>query len=571
MKLKKERFQKYLLIGTAVLTTLAISPGIGYDPINLPKMLVVVTGASLLLMPLISGLGAIYMRDKVFPFLLLILALGLAISLFTNSAPKGQQLWGAWGRSTGLLTYFAFFVLMLTSYVMATYSNMEFLRVSFERLSYFISAYTLAQAGNIDPINWSQKLMVATLGNINFMSSFLGLASCSMFVRIINEKIPVTAKIHFGFFISLNLFLIWISESIQGIGVLAAGVVVAIAFKIRSHLGLRKSIYWLLSAVPLGLFVFLGTAGIGPLSVLRQETVVFRIDYWRAGVRMTVDNWINGVGIDSYGDYYEQYRDLDAVLRTGPQRVTNTAHNIFLDVASGSGAIVGFIFLVIFVRTLLRLYRILKLGGYSSSEVAFASIFVGFFVFSLISINQIGVGVWGFIAMGCLNGVNLKGEELASGENKSKTQISRKKILDSNTRSRDSLSVGSLIGTILIGILGATLALAPNVIDARMLKAVQRLDFVEMRRISTSDWSASYHRNKYQTLAMEQSRIEEAYDFAVKELERDARSGISLRIVAYSDLAPREMRLDAIERLRRMDPFNADLFKELQDLQTSIS
>jgi hypothetical protein len=48
-------------------------------------------------------------------------------------------------------------------------------------------------------------------------------------------------------------------------------------------------------------------------------------------------NSLNGVGLDSYGDFYRPFRSLEAVTRTGPQRVTNTAHNIFLDVTTGAG------------------------------------------------------------------------------------------------------------------------------------------------------------------------------------------------------------------------------------------
>lgn len=571
VKLRWETFLKNVLIGTAVLTTVAISPSFQYDPINLPKMLVIVTGASILLIPLILELREIKEVKKSFPSLVLLFLLLLTASMFSNPVNVWQQLWGTWGRSTGLLSYWAFFILLMTAYLLAIKSNVESIRITFERLSYFISAYTLAQAADLDPINWSQKLMVATLGNINFMSSFLGLASCSMFVRIICEKISVTSKVHFAIFITLNSFLIWISGSIQGIGVVAAGISLTVAFKIRSEFGFRKSIYWLITVVPAGLTVLLGTAGVGPLSKLEQETVVFRLDYWRAGIRMTIENWVNGVGLDSYGDYYEQYRDMDAVFRTGPQRVTNTAHNIFLDVASGSGMVIGLLFLMIFAVTLIKIYRMLKQGQNSSTDIAFASIFAGFIVFCFVSINQIGVGVWGFIVMGCLNGVNLRKEKHTKTETKSKARNASGRYLDLHSDFRESWKVGNFAGTVLIGLFGATLAFIPNVIDARMLQAVQQLDFDEMRTIASSDFSTSFHRNKYQTLAMERSRAAEALNFALKEVERNPRNGISLRIIAYSNTAPREMRLEAIEKLRDMDPFNADFLKELQDLQTSIS
>lgn len=567
----REHLLKYGLAGTAALTTLAISPGIGYDPINLPKMLVVVTGSSVLLIPLIMEFKATFAKNKILPLLALALALALAISLITNSAPVGQQLWGMWGRSTGLLTYWAFLILLLTAYTLALKTNVDSIRVAFERLSYFISAYTLAQAGDVDPINWSQRLMVATLGNINFMSSFLGLACCSMFVRVIIDRIPATSKLYYGLFVSLNLYLIWISESIQGIGIFAAGVVVSIAFKIREHFGFLRSLYWLLATIPIGIVAFIGTIGVGPLSILKQDTAVFRLDYWRAGVRMVVAEWINGVGIDSYGDYYEQYRDFDAVVRTGPQRVTNTAHNIFLDVASGSGAIAGLLFVLLFLFTFLKLIRMLQTGHSNSTEVAFASIFVGFFVFCLISINQIGVGVWGFIAIGCLNGANERKRDSTGAASRIKENFVNKGIVNSGKQAKENLSIGALVSISLLGFLGFATSSVPNIIDARMLRAVQILDYDEMRRISVSNLSASYHRNKYQAILVEHGRFSEAYNFAVKEIERDPRNSVSLQIIAYSDSAARDRRIEAIARLKAMDPKNETLLTELRNLESRLS
>ena len=328
MRNSVEILSKIVIVGTPILATLAIAPGLTYDPINLPKALVVITGASLLVTSLIVNFPKLFKINKLLTFFAIIFLCSLLFSLVFNEASISQQLWGVWGRSTGVLTYLAFVIFLLASAIEGEKKDQISLRRGFERLSYFISIYTLAQAGDIDPINWSQKLMVATLGNINFMSSFLGLATISMLSRIIIEKLSVTSKSFYGLFAALNLFLIWISGSIQGIAVVAAGLSILIMLKARKEWGLKASIAWLSSVTPFGILILLGTAGVGPLNALKQETVIFRMDYWLAGVRMTKENWLNGVGVDSYGDYYEQYRDLAAVERTGPQRIT-IQHIIF--------------------------------------------------------------------------------------------------------------------------------------------------------------------------------------------------------------------------------------------------
>ena len=564
------RFGLIVLIVTSTITTLAISPFSSYDPINAPKMLVLVSGASLLLIPLLASLRSLVGINTLFISLVLALVSALLVAFLRNPAPYAQQLWGVWGRSTGLLTYIAFVVVLLSTMLFSFKSEGKTLRQVFERLSYFIAAYTLIQAGDIDPINWSQKAMVATLGNINFMSSFLGLASISFFSRLLIEKLPITAKAHYLILISTNLFLIWISGSIQGVAVFAAGASIILAFAIRRNLDFKRVIYWLLSIIPVGAISFLGVAGLGPLSMLRQETVIFRRDYWLAGIVMTKENWLDGVGIDSYGDYYEQYRDLEAVVRTGPQRVTNTAHNIFLDVSSGAGVLAGLAFFAMFVLTIARIIKVLNRGEFDPSLASFSGMFVGFVIFSLISINQIGVGVWGFVFMGYVIGAGAR-QELLSNNSLSKKDPEKegsKKYPDAGRGIENSKVSRNLlfVVTLLVGAFGFFSTLIPFRTDINMLAAVRAKDFESMRIVASRDSATTFHREKYMTLLLDAGRELEAYEFALSEYERNPRSGITLRVIAYTEQASKELRVDALERLIERDPNNSDLVTYARDL-----
>ena len=564
------RFGLIVLIVTSTITTLAISPFSSYDPINAPKMLVLVSGASLLLIPLLASLRSLVGINTLFISLVLALVSALLVAFLRNPAPYAQQLWGVWGRSTGLLTYIAFVVVLLSTMLFSFKSEGKTLRQVFERLSYFIAAYTLIQAGDIDPINWSQKAMVATLGNINFMSSFLGLASISFFSRLLIEKLPITAKAHYSILILINVFLIWISGSIQGVAVFAAGASIILAFAIRRNLDFKRVIYWLLSIIPVGAISFLGVAGIGPLSMLRQETVIFRRDYWLAGIVMTQKNWLDGVGIDSYGDYYEQYRDLEAVVRTGPQRVTNTAHNIFLDVSSGAGVLAGLAFFAMFVLTIARIIKVLNRGEFDPSLASFSGMFVGFVIFSLISINQIGVGVWGFVFMGYVIGAGAR-QELLSNNSLSKKDPEKegsKKYPDAGRGIENSKVSRNLlfVVTLLVGAFGFFSTLIPFRTDINMLAAVRAKDFESMRIVASRDSATTFHREKYMTLLLDAGRELEAYEFALSEYERNPRSGITLRVIAYTEQASKELRVDALERLIERDPNNSDLVTYARDL-----
>jgi O-antigen ligase len=528
-------------------------------------MLVIVTGASAIFPLLIFFYKDLFEINRITTIVSLLFFLALLISFITNSSPKSQQLWGVWGRSTGLLTYTAFLVFLLSSSLIGMKSEQQSLRTIFERTSYVITIYTLVQAGGVDPINWSQKAMVATLGNINFMSSFLGLASISFASRLINERLPITAKCHFATFVFLNLYLIWLSGSIQGLGVFAAGMTIVIAFKLQLLLGQKYSFSWLICSSLLGIFVFMGSMGIGPFKMLEQETVIFRLDYWRAGLSMTANNWLNGIGIDSYGDYYEQYRDRAAVTRTGPNRISNTAHNIFIDVSSGSGVITGILFICFYLLVLTSVYKVFKNRKWDSSFVAFSSMMIGFMVFCAISINQIGVGIWGFVFMGYLVGSSrrLMSKTIPNKEKKShfreKAGESEKLVTNSSINSKIFLSL-------ILGLIGFISAFLPNLTDMQMLTAVKNQNFEEMRKVVGKYSSTSYYSRKYMLSLVDSGQMSQALEFAKLEIARDSRNEVALRIIAMDESVQVYKRREALVALKDRDPKNYEFVREVDQL-----
>ena len=564
MTVRLQKPQSLILVTTASLVTLAITPGLAYYPINLPKMLVLATGAGLLTIPALLGCIQLFRELTMYIVSTFIFCALLLVSTMTNSTPIAQQFWGVWGRSTGVLTYLSFIVLMFSATCVAFRNDPSVVRQWFERVSYITTSYTLMQVGDLDPIDWSQKLMVATLGNINFMSSFLGLASISMITRIMVDKIALPTRLHYLFFISVNGFLIWISGSIQGIAVFAAGVSVVLLMQVRRSRGLKSALIWFSPLLPTGGLILLGTAGIGPLSTLKQETVLFRIDYWLAGIRMTLDNWTNGIGVDSYGDYYEQYRDMAAVTRTGPQRITNTAHNIFLDVSSGAGIFAGIAFVLIFASTLYVIFKMFRSNTFSTTDLAISGMFIGFTVFCLISINQIGVGIWGFIFIGFLQGSAARINLNTKNPNQRNTHSDSKRVL--NIPTEQNWNLKTRIASAILGVFIFLVALIPNVTDARMLNAVKRQDSQAMLEAVSSLAATTFHREKYMTLLLDAGRELEAYEFALSEYERNPRSGITLRVIAYTEQAPKELRIGALERLIERDPNNYELVTYARNL-----
>jgi O-antigen ligase len=559
----------------AVATTVAVNPWTAYDPINLSKLLVISTGAAYLLVWVIVNLKRASRSDWSLMILVFMFFSSLVISFFSNLAPWYQQFWGIWGRATGLLAYSSFLVILIAAHLMASTQTLKQTRIIFERTGYFIALYTLLQLLELDPINWSQKLMVATLGNINFMSSFLGLAAISYSSRFLIEKSNVSSKLFFMLMSFLNIYLILVSKSIQGIGVYFAGLALLATFVIRRKSSFIRSIFFLITSIFLGVFALAGTAGIGPLSLIKQETVQFRIDYWQSGINMLTANPLNGVGIDSYGDYYRQYRSLEAVTRTGPQRVTNTAHNIFLDVFTGAGLIAGLLFLSIMLLTALAVLKSLKLNTKDNDFSVFAALWLGFIVFCLISINQIGVGVWGFLFTGLITGSTAKYqlEFKFSGKQDRLSQYKIGKVYaDKNGRSE--ISVKNLhnsrpIEELLSALLATTMfitTLIPNLIDARFLAAVKKSDLSQALELVNRVGAQDFHKEQLISRLAQQGNEVESLELALSTIKTNPRNWAASVEIIVNKSASREQKSEAAKRLVEMDPNNQLLREDVKDL-----
>ena len=568
---KNLNFAKILaLIG--IFTSVAINPWFAYDPINLPKMLILSTGAAYLLGGLLlnfSGLSRPYLP------LFLVSALfiaSLVFSLFANSAPAYQQFWGVWGRSTGLLTYFAFIVLMLSTAMISSTASLSLIRISFDKLGYFITLYTLLQLMDLDPINWSQKLMVATLGNINFMSSFLGLTSISYLSRILLERLSLSSRLFYLAILLLNLYLIGISQSIQGIGVFLAGLVFLLTYKFRQKFSFLSTLAVFCASLVSGLVVLLGTAGFGPLSMLRQETVIFRIDYWTAAINMLTANPLKGIGIDSYGDFYREYRTLEAVVRTGPQRVTNTAHNIFLDVFSGAGVFSGLMFLSIMALTLYWIFTALRANYQNFDLTAFSAMWLGFMVFCLISINQIGVGVWGFIFTGVINGYVIRfrvdnfAKDTSSQKGKKSLDVEKKRASlefgTGKTLGRGK-SIQLLTSTFLALIVGA-ISILPNIADSRFSHEIKSANLDNALKLSTSVGIQDFHREALMSALAKAGRPVDTLKVAESLLEQNPRNWQAWVAILSSEVATDNRRIQAANQLLRLDPNNKIVEAEIK-------
>jgi len=340
----------------------------------------------------------------------------------------------------------------------------------------------------------------------------------------------------------LALFNIYKSKSQQGNLVFLAGVVVVGYLYVRGNSKLKKLSWLYLVASVLGFVaVLLDILQKSPWSsILYKESVTFRGDFWRAGWKMTLENPVFGVGLDGYRDHYRASRDLVTALRPGSDAMTDSAHNVCLDISSGG----GFPLLVIYVFLVgLTIYSAVKVirrsSGFDFGFAAVLGAWVAYLAQSVISINQLGLAVWGWVLMGAIIGYEINTRENIEVKN-----------------------VKSAYPTAAIGlglIIGLGIGLPLMVADATFRSTVKAGDVLKIEA-SVRQWPQSVTRMTLAAQILREGNLPERSIVIAREaVEFNPMNYEAWRELLLQPNATESERVQAFKMMKKLDPFNPNL------------
>ena len=448
-----------ILCWTALFTTLLVTPWASYDPINVPKLAVISIGGFTALCGLIA-IGGITRQKQMWPVLVLMAAFvgDLTIVLFVSGTNFSQSFFGTFGRATGYVAYIALAVLLVVAAQLANTDTLKKISNYLLLAGLLSLLYGVIQILSLDPFNWANQYtpVIGFLGNPNFQSSFLGFSGVLAFALLIGPG--RRWAIRFGFFVFIVAITIVIgeTESQQGILVLLGGITIISCMWIQKSkikfLSIPTYAFSLIGAT----LVALGSLNKGPLaSLLFQDSLTYRGDYWRAGWKMSIENPIFGVGLDSYGDWYRRARTVEATVRRGPDVTSNAAHNVLLDFSSNGGLPLLVIYLLITLLVITSIVKVLKRSvEFDPVFSGLVAVWVAYQAQSIISLNQLGLAVWGWIISGLIIGfeINTRNKTGISTEE----TLHRRKTTPKNSPKETSprivlgitsgILIGSLIG-----------------------------------------------------------------------------------------------------------------------------
>lgn len=430
-QVEAKKVQSFILFG-GVFTTLTIWTKLE-DPINLPKMFVLVLIAAIALGLVIPALLSAHKlssgNQKIAIYLVSLFAVGLVITTATTDV-KYTAIYGEYQRNNGFLSYLAMVILMVSGSLVFTLKSAHRYFKFYGIAGLALTFYGILQALGKDPVGWKidYNPFITTLGNPNFTSGFLGLSGIAILYLTLDAK---DRKYQAMYAVGLlaDLYILKRSGSIQGAFGFVIGAAVIILVKIwlvnRSY-GKVSLIFTALLSAPVALAVL----NIGPLaSRLYQGTLRNRFDYWNAAIGMFKDHPIFGVGIDRFGEYYRQYAVQNQVVQG---QITDNAHSVYLQLLATGGLIlfVPYILLVLFI-TFIGFKSLIKFQDEDKFKVgAIFGIWLGTVVVNVVTIDNLGVGVWFWITGSVLIAVSVSSGEkessaLKGGERSTKGKVKK--------------------------------------------------------------------------------------------------------------------------------------------------
>jgi O-antigen ligase len=557
----------------ALITCVIVTPNLALDPINLPKMVVLVIGAFIALGLIATSLSTVvdsnYKRLGIF---LVVFLLSLISSVLFSETPLTQGIYGVHGRNTGLLTYASFVILMFSS---ALVSNSEQIGKFHKYLVWagvISTVYGFFQFLGIDPAGWDiyASPVVGFLGNSDFQSAFLAIFASAVFALGVfrdNNR-------YFNFTLSVSAMLVAVlTQAKQGIIAFILGastIILVIAIRNRARFLLRLYAVGMASGV---ILLVLGILDQGPLGhFIYKTSLEARFYYWQSSIRMFLDNALTGVGLDSFGDYYPRYRTEEAVSwNTQP---TNAAHNVFLDYAANGG--IFFLALnVTLVVLVLKSFREVIVNRRNFNPY-YISIFAGWVAFqaqSLISINQIGLAVWNWVFSGFLIGFDLN-ERISLNQ---KVSISPKNTRKKIAKVQNTLPTKAMIGGLLGALLSSAIVLPAYVGSVSYWKMINSGD---LSKVEKSAYVWPRDEFKYWSVLLTvggnasaldantsdpnppeiQKQIDELNNAALeinKDATKDFPNSVHLwRLYAKNPMATKEEVLIATKMVKLLDPNN---------------
>ncbi|CAN2171415.1 O-antigen ligase-related [Candidatus Nanopelagicaceae bacterium] len=561
----QEKFTAKLLALTLGAVTVLVFTQSVTDPVNVTKLFILGGLAFASLGAALAGKGSTHLKPHRLALVLIgLFLLASIVSLVASKAPLSQSVYGVYGRNNGFLLYILLILVFVSTLTIQNSNLFKYLLGALFFAGSVNVAYALWVMAFGDFIGWNNIYgnLLGTLGNPNFIGSFFGMFSALLFTYFFNPESSWKIRVASIGLLVLTFIGIIESNAVQGKVLFVAALGITLFFYIRSRVQfvVTDLSYIFLASVGFLLALF-GTLQKGPLAgVLYKETVSLRGQYWHAGWTTGSQNPWFGAGFDSYGDWYRRSRRESALTLPGIDTVTNTAHNVYLDIFAFGGwpLLCGYIAInLLVIVTILRVT--IKSRRFNPIFVSLTTVWVCYQLQSIISINQIGLAIWGWIFGAAIIAFGINEKNQTQKEQALSTGKQRNRAKNQNEPVFSPHLVAGLFS-----VLGLILSVPPLSADIKWRAAQVSQDVVKVEATLQGSYLNPHSTYRYiNTVGVFESNglFELAHKYALIAVEYNPESFESWRNLSLLKLATQAEKDIAFQNMKRLDPFNQTIGK----------
>jgi O-antigen ligase len=555
------------ILGSLITVTLYFQSNL-VDPFNSPKFWVLMIAAAWLMGHLWLDREIIYKTSsirKLFALVIIFLLGALLSTIFADF--HLTAIYGEIMRKNGFLTYFSLGILMVASSIyLRSFHLKNLVQVTFFVL-FIVLSYGLLQTTGNDFIEWNNPYnsVIATVGNPNFAGAIMAIMGVLIFSSIFMKDFGKNYKFAAVILSLLCVFTIYRSNARQGLLSYAVGICFFLIVLLWSK-SKRLGLFGLLIGVAIAFISILGMLQIGPLEkYLYKGSVSVRGYYWRAGFEMLRENPLFGIGMDSYGSYFKEFREVNYPLSYGFEITSTNAHNTFIQFFATGGLLLGTAYLVLNLFVLRRAYVALKnqSGANRIAVSGLVSAWIAFHAQSFVSIDNIGISIWGWILAGAIVGVSTSSSDspdsIARSNSKVKTNIEIGRVLISGT--------ATLMVVILVALLYRTEVNTFKIMSSFDLQNPQIREIyrdLNLKNIDSRLNNPTYRLTSASNL-VRAGFPEEGIDAIKQILKSDRRNLDALTVLAqiYENTGRIPESITIRQDISRLDPWNAKNYLQL--------
>jgi O-antigen ligase len=549
----------FLFIGIPFATVFLLT-GAVTDPVNVTKLFAAgCVGVGAFAIASVYGAKEIWRTSKALVIASTLFLIAAINSMIASESPFTQSIYGVFGRQTGFIAYLVLVMIALSAMLLRT-------QKSFQRI---VWALLIAGAINIvyaawaiafgDFIDWSNPYgnILGLFGNPNFIGAFLGMFITGSIAFAFSSHVAWKYRIAFIVLGLVALYEIKESNAVQGLVVTGAGLAMVGFYLVRARTKgfVLTSIYTVLVAI-MGAFALAGALQKGPLaSIIYKRSVSLRGTYWETGINMGLNRPFTGVGMDSYGNWYRAFRpDRALVDMPGFKVITNAAHNVVIDVFAYGGFPMLLSYLAILSIGVWAIVKVtLRNRAYDGTFVALATTWLAYQLQSIISINQIGLAIWGWVLVGALVAYEYSTRDDASVEAKNKS-----------TKEKELIFSPQLVGGIGV-VIGALIAVPPMSADMKWKSALASQNVTKVEEALAPSYLAPRDsaRMAQAVILFENSKLPDlAYKYALEGVAFSPNYFDAWRILYATSKSTDADKALALENMKRLDPKNSDVLAQ---------